>query len=50
LAKGEFLHRFYGALDSLISGWRCAMDIVYIALGVGFFVLSGWLISALEKL
>jgi len=26
------------------------MDVVYIALTVGFFILSGWLISALGRL
>jgi hypothetical protein len=46
----EFLHHFYGALDSLVPGWWCPMDIVYIALGVGFFILSGWLIAALDRL
>jgi hypothetical protein len=26
------------------------MDMVFIALAVGFFILSGWLISALDRL
>jgi len=47
----QFLHHFYNALDSLLFKQRHApMDVVYIALTVGFFILSGWLISALGRL
>ncbi len=27
-----------------------SMDIIFIGLGIGFFVVSGWLISALNRL
>jgi len=47
----NFLHRFYSALDSLLPTRRfLVMDVVYIFLTVGFFLLSGWLISALDRL
>jgi len=46
-----FLHHFYNAVDSLLFQQRLTpMDVVYIALTVGFFIFSGWLISALSRL
>jgi len=32
------------------KGRNSVMDIVFIALTIGFFILSGWLISGLDRL
>jgi hypothetical protein len=47
----QFLHRSYSELGRVFGKERnSAMDFITLALMIGFFLLSGWLIVGLDRL
>lgn len=51
VGKGTVNHFGRVAPHSILRAARSIhMDLVYLTIAVGFFLLSGWLISALDRL